>query len=54
MDPKRTILIFTIVGGTLGGYVPALWGDGYMSMSSVLFTFVGGILGIWIGYKVSR
>lgn len=54
MNPKRTILIFTIVGGTLFGYIPSLWGDGFMSMPSVLFTALGGILGIWIGYKISR
>ncbi len=37
-----------------GGYIPLLWGDGYLSISSVVLTAVGGIFGIWLGYKLSN
>lgn len=42
------------VGSTIGGYIPALWGAGFFSFSSVILTAVGGILGIWLGYKLSN
>lgn len=40
------------VGTMAGAYVPMLWGDSAFSMSSVIFSGVGGILGIWIGLKL--
>ncbi len=43
-----------IIGSTVGGYIPALWGAGFFSMSSIVLTAVGGFLGIWFGYKISR
>ncbi len=42
------------IGSAIGSYIPALWGDSLFSFSSVLLTAVGGILGIWLGYKLSR
>ena len=42
------------VGSALGGYLPELWGGGSLSMSGVLLSFVGGIAGIWLGYRLSR
>lgn len=42
------------IGGTVGAYVPMLWGDSGFSMSSVIFSGVGGILGIWIGFKLGN
>ncbi len=42
-----------VIGSTIGGYIPNLWGDSFLSFSSVILTAVGGLLGIWIGYKMS-
>lgn len=42
------------IGGTVGAYVPMLWGDSALSMSSVVLSGVGGILGIWIGFKLGE
>lgn len=41
-------------GSFLGGLVPNLWGSGYLSVSSILFTAVGSLIGIWAGYKISQ
>lgn len=41
------------VGSVAGGYIPALLGIDDLSMISLLGSFVGGILGIWIAYKLS-
>ena len=54
MKSKTLIMIGLVVGSTLGGYVPALWGDGGFSMASVLTGAIGGLLGIWGGFRLSR
>ena len=43
-----------VVGSTIGSFIPALWGDGLLSMSSILLTGVGGIAGIWFGFKLTN
>ncbi len=42
------------IGSTVGSFIPTLWGAGFLSISSVLLTAVGGILGIWIGWRMSN
>ena len=54
MDSKKLVWVFMVVGSTIGGYIPTLWGDGFLSMSSVLLSAVGGILGIWIAFKLNN
>ncbi|MCA9353969.1 MAG: GlsB/YeaQ/YmgE family stress response membrane protein [Candidatus Kaiserbacteria bacterium] len=54
MQSKRIISLLTIVGATIGGYVPSLWGDGYFSFASIITSGLGAILGIWIGFKMTR
>jgi hypothetical protein len=53
MNSKSLVWIFMAIGSTIGGYIPALWGDGFFSMWSVILTAVGGIAGIYIGFKLS-
>jgi hypothetical protein len=54
MNSKSLIMIGLVVGSTIGGCVPMLWGAGGLSIASVLFGAIGGLLGIWAGYKISR
>ena len=42
------------VGSTFGSFIPTLWGAGFFSVSSMLLTAVGGIVGIWLGFRVSN
>ena len=42
------------IGSTIGGYIPSLWGGEMLSISGVVFAFVGGIAGIWLGYRIGR
>jgi hypothetical protein len=53
MTSKSLIWIFMAIGSTIGSYVPTLWGAGFLSFSSVILSAVGGIIGIWIGFKLS-
>ncbi|MFH1911700.1 MAG: hypothetical protein ABIJ57_15355 [Pseudomonadota bacterium] len=52
MTQKKLIMLGMAVGSIAGGYLPALfWLDELMI--SLLGSFIGGIIGIWIGYKFS-
>lgn len=54
MERKKAIKIGLVFGSLVGSYIPVLWGAGYFSVSSVLFTALGGILGIYLGYKLGN
>lgn len=55
MGTKPIIWIMMSVGGTIGGYIPSLWGaDSMFSFSGIFFTAVGSIVGIYIGFKMSE
>ena len=49
---KKLIMLGMIIGSIAGGYIPLLWGDSAFSMASILFSAIGGFLGIWAGYKI--
>jgi hypothetical protein len=52
MSRKKLIMLAMVVGSIAGGYLPALFGfDGLMV--SLLGSSIGGIIGVWIGYKFS-
>jgi hypothetical protein len=52
MSRKKLIMLGMVAGSIVGGYVPALFGlDGLMV--SFLGSFIGGIIGVWIGYRFS-
>lgn len=42
------------LGTTVGSYVPVLWGGSILSFTSIVFSVIGGILGILLGYQVSK
>jgi hypothetical protein len=39
------------VGGTIGSFIPSLWGAGQLSLASLVFFMIGGFVGIWIAYR---
>lgn len=54
MDTKKMIWLGMFVGFTVGSFIPMLWGDNMLSFSSIILTAVGGIVGIYAGYKISN
>ena len=54
MDSKRTIYFFMFIGGTIGGYVPLLWGGEAFSFAGIIFNALGALLGIYLGFKMTR
>ena len=41
------------LGSTIGGYLPVLFGASVLSSTSLIFSAVGGIAGIYLTYKIS-
>ncbi len=51
------VLIFAgaTIGGVAGAYVPQLFGDTQLlSGWSILGSTIGGLVGIWLGYKLAK
>ncbi|HLB95747.1 MAG TPA: hypothetical protein VJK26_02490 [Patescibacteria group bacterium] len=51
---KTFTVIGMIIGSTLGGYAPMLFGAGLFSVSSIITSALGGFLGIYFGYKLGQ
>lgn len=43
-----------IAGSFIGGYVPVLFGADLLSFTSIIGNGIGGILGIWIAFKLTQ
>ena len=54
MNSRTLIWIGTIVGSAVGGFIPMIWGGSAFGMSSLLFSSLGAILGIYAGYKLGQ
>ncbi len=50
----RSLIGFSaMVGGTVASFAPELWGGSAMSLASIFCGFLGGIAGVYIGYRLS-
>ena len=54
MDAKKLIWFGAIAGSILGGCVPNLWHASLLSLSGLVCSTLGGLLGIFLGYRLSR
>ena len=54
MDRKKIIWFLMIVGGAIGNYLPLIWGGSSFSMASIFLGMIGGIVGIFIGFKLGQ
>jgi len=53
MNPNLS-LDRVFVGGTIGGWIPTIFGADWLSMWSIFGNMLGGLAGIWVGYKVGQ
>jgi len=51
---KKLIWIGMLVGSTIGNMLPLLWGGDAISVTGFLLSGVGGIVGIWAGYRLGN
>jgi len=49
---KKTVMFGMVFGATIGGYIPTLFGAGIFDLVSIFFSFLGGVLGIWLSWKL--
>lgn len=54
MNSKTLVWIGMFVGSTIGSFIPTLWGAGMFSFSSIFFSSIGAIVGIYFGFKLSN
>jgi len=54
MSSKWIIYFFLFIGSMVGAYIPKIWGAGLFSISSLIFSSVGAIIGIIIGLKLTK
>jgi len=40
------------VGSLAGSFIPSLWGAGQLSLSSLVFFVIGGVVGVWLAYRL--
>ena len=54
MQPKTLMWLFVLAGSIVGGYIPKLWGAGLFSFSSILFSTLCALGGLWLAFQISR
>lgn len=54
MEFKSLVWIGMFAGSLVGSFVPELWGAGVFSFSSIIWSAMGAILGIWLAYKLTH
>ena len=50
---RRVAWLFVLVGSTVGGLVPEAWGGSAFGMASLVLGVVGGIAGLWLGFRLA-
>jgi hypothetical protein len=50
---RSVIGLCALFGGTVGGFVPELWGASSFSVGSLVFSVLGGIAGVWLGVQLA-
>jgi len=54
MNSKTIIWINVAIFSTIGGFIPLLWGETLFSFGGLIFNGIGGLFGIWVGYKINK
>lgn len=49
---KKIIILGMIFGSNIGGYVPAIFGANLFSISSIFCAALGGIIGVWLSFRL--
>ncbi len=54
MDTRKAVLWGGLIGMSIGGYVPTLWGSSMFSFTAMLCSAAGAVLGFWLGYRLTN
>jgi hypothetical protein len=50
---RRVMWIFVLVGSTIGGLAPMVWGGSTLGLASLALACLGGIAGVWCAVKLT-
>jgi hypothetical protein len=50
---RARIWLGVLIGSSVGGFIPMLWGGDLFSVSAVLLSGLGAVVGVWLGYKTA-
>ena len=50
---RSPIYLCGLIGTVVGGYVPVLWGASSFSLASLVFSALGGVVGVWCGVRLA-
>jgi hypothetical protein len=51
---KLLIGVGSFCGTVMGSYVPCLWGEDSFSLWGIVFSIIGGMIGILLGYQLAK
>jgi len=51
---KKFVWTGLFFGSTIGGFAPSMWGSDLFSPWGLATAAVGGLAGMWLGYRVSH
>jgi hypothetical protein len=54
MSSKPLIWLGLAVGSALGGAIPLWWSAGPFSLSGLVFSSAGALIGLYIGFKANE
>jgi uncharacterized membrane protein YeaQ/YmgE (transglycosylase-associated protein family) len=52
MNSKTMAYLAAFIGSIVGGFIPTLWGAGFLSITSLIFSSIGAIIGIIVVVKL--
>jgi hypothetical protein len=52
MPSRALIWVAILISSTIGGAIPELWGAEMLSFTSLLLSGIGGLVGLWIVFKM--
>jgi len=50
---QARIWFAVLIGSSVGGFIPELWGGSLLSYSSVMLSGIGGFVGLFIAYTMA-
>jgi riboflavin transporter FmnP len=52
MPTRQISWLLVFIGSVIGGYIPTLLGESFLSMASLFWSAIVSIIGIFVGYKL--
>jgi hypothetical protein len=54
MSMRTAVLGGILIGSSVGGVIPVLWGDSLVSYGAILWSGIGGVAGAFLGIMIGR